>query len=163
MENQRNYQILNQFNGMECTIFSRPIGNDAVDTQYISKSFYFEVDKHFLTLRDATNDMVKTCIRLSEIDIINNLGEDVYKNLIRIITSYDITYYIKTIEKKPTPIHCDKCGCEFKEEDQTWFIHQQGEWSSRYDGDWISKKLCDNCVMNFIGEVSDNSGEYIFS
>lgn len=163
METKRNYQLLDQFKGMECTIFSRPIDNDAVDTQYINKSFNYDLDEHFLHFKDATSNQVKTTVRLDEIDDILNLGNDVdvYDDLVKISTYYHTTYYVHTIEKKPIPIHCDKCGYEFAEEDQMWFINQRGEWGSIHDGDLISVRLCDNCVSYFINKVPSNNYDYL--
>jgi len=145
-----NLNLLDQFNGMECLIFSYPI--EKTNSRYVSKSFIYELDKNFLRLKDMTNEMVGSNIILSEITGIESLGEDIYHDLIRVRTNDNITYAIKTIEKPPIPIHCDKCGHQFKnEQDQIWFINQQGEYGSIHDGDWISKKLCDHCVTDLIG------------
>jgi predicted Zn-ribbon and HTH transcriptional regulator len=146
-----NYQLLDRFKEMECSIFSYPLDNEVVDTNYISKSFYYEMDENFLYLKDASDNRIKTCIRISEIADIYNQDENVYNDLIRIKTYYHTTYYIHTNEKTPVPEYCDKCGHVFDKDDQVWVINQKGQYGSVFDGDWICKRLCDDCVSGFVG------------
>lgn len=157
---KKNYWLLDRLLGMECKVLSRPIDNDAVDNQYIIKSFYYEMDEFYLHFKDAINNQVKTTVRLDEIADVLNLGDDmeIYDDLIKIYTQYHTTYYIHTTEKKLLPFHCDKCGHKFESNDPIWNINQQGEYGSIYDGDWISKKLCDDCVSFFIGVVPSELG-----
>lgn len=148
----KNYQLLDQFKGMECAIFSRPLDNDAVDNKYVIKSFDYELDEFYLHLKDVTNNRIEATIRFDEIADIFNLGDDVdvYEDLVKIRTNYHTTYYIHTLEKKPLLLTCDKCGYEFEEYDPIWNINQQGQYGSMFDGDWICKRLCDDCVSGFI-------------
>lgn len=156
------YWLLDRFIGKECKVFSRPIDNDAVDNEYIIKSFYYEMDEFFLRLKDATNNQVKTTVRLDEISDIFNLGDDVdiYDDLVKVKTHYHTTYYIKINEKRPVPIKCHKCGKEINFIEDKWFIHGYDSWLNAYDGDlWQIHELsfCTECVSNLIGELADDN------
>ena len=45
---------------------------------------------------------------------------------------------------------CDRCGKIIDENNQVWFINQLAEYGSIYDGDFISKEICDDCLENFL-------------
>jgi len=45
---------------------------------------------------------------------------------------------------------CDKCG-KILDYDEVWFIRQLASYGSSYDGDYISKEICENCLEIFFG------------
>ena len=46
---------------------------------------------------------------------------------------------------------CDKCGKIIHDYDQIWFIRQLASYGSNYDGEYISKEICETCLDNFFG------------
>jgi hypothetical protein len=47
-------------------------------------------------------------------------------------------------------IYCDKCGKEIEQYEPMWNINQQGQYSSKLDGEHIHKQFCDKCLMKFL-------------
>lgn len=150
-----NLNLLDQFNGMECLIFSYPI--DKTNYKYVSKSFFYELDKNFLHLKDLTSEITGSSINLYEITDVESLGEDVYHDLVRIRTNNNMTYAIKTIEKKPIPITCHRCGNEIQiPEAVAWHVHGYDGYKNPYDGDSDivnGLRFCSDCIFDFVGEI----------
>ena len=72
--------------------------------------------------------------------------------------SCEVQWRIGCAEERPIPVKCDKCEHEFEEFEQIWSINQQGEYMSVFDGDWISKRLCDSCI-SWLMDENDNISE----
>jgi len=48
---------------------------------------------------------------------------------------------------------CNRCGKEIIEnKDHVWFINQLAGYGSIYDGDFISKEICDECLEEFLSK-----------
>jgi len=139
------YSNLNQFIGHKVEITTR-----GSRITFIYHNFNCDIIEKDLVLMDETDGDCRVYIPIDEIKEITNLTDDLYTTVV------DIKYGNKMIsvccaERKPIPIKCNKCGHEFQEDDQIWNINQQGEYGSIYDGEWISKRLCDNCIKDLMG------------
>lgn len=104
-----------------------------------------------LMLSDGNNDC-KTFIPYETIYSINNINDDLYSDKIS-ISAVHYNWKIGCAEKRPVLPKCFKCGKEIREfEDQTWYIQQEGMYGSKYDGEIVSVKICDDCLSNFLGD-----------
>jgi len=54
---------------------------------------------------------------------------------------------------------CDKCGKIILDYDEIWFIRQLASYGSNYDGEYISKEICETCLEKFFGV---GKGELVF-
>ena len=111
--------------------------------------FNYEVTEDDLILMDGTDKDCRVYIPIEEITSVTNLTDDLYTTVVDIKYRDEFSNKIISIccaERRPIPVRCDKCGYVFEEDEQIWYINQQGQYGSMYDGDWLVKKLCDRCV-----------------
>lgn len=47
---------------------------------------------------------------------------------------------------------CYKCQKQLDENDFIWFINQQAGYGSSIDGDKVNIKVCDDCMIKFLGK-----------
>lgn len=138
----KNYQLLDQFIDRKCEVGFHYLTDDRLSASYNYNSFLYELnlDEGYIYLIDQDDEDCRTCIPLNEVVEVTNLTDDLYMDVV------DIKFTDKIIgvccaERKPVPVICNKCKHEFQEDEQIWYINQQGEYNSIYDGDWISKKI----------------------
>jgi len=111
--------------------------------------FNYEVTENDLILMDEYDKDCRVYIPIEEIILVTNLTDDLYTTVVDVKYRDEFGNKIISIccaESKPIPVRCDKCGYVFGEDEQIWYINQQGQYGSVYDGENISKKLCDSCV-----------------
>jgi len=60
------------------------------------------------------------------------------------------------ISLKEGIVVCDRCKKEIVDDDyeQYWSISQYAGYGSQFDGEWISKQICDECLGEFLGECN---------
>ena len=119
------------------------------------QDFNYEVTEEDLILMDETDNDCRVYIPVGEIVEVTNLTDDLYTTVVDIKYRDEFGDKILSIccaERKPIPVRCDKCGYVFSDDGQIWYINQQGQYGSVYDGDWLVKKLCDRCVEVLMDE-----------
>jgi len=138
-----NLNYLNQFVNHKVEITTR---GSRITFTY--QDFNYDIYDNDLVLMDEIDTDCRIYIPLEEVIEITNLTDDLYTTVIDIKygESGNKILSICCAERRPVPIKCDKCGYVFSEDEQIWYINQQGQYGSVYDGDWICKKLCDRCV-----------------
>jgi len=117
--------------------------------------FNYDICDNDLVLMDEYDKDCRVYIPVDEITSVTNLTDDLYTTVVDIKYKDEFGNKILSIccaERKPIPVRCDRCGCVFGDGDQIWWINQIGEYGSVYDGENISKKLCDSCVKILIDE-----------
>jgi len=113
------------------------------------QDFNYDICDDDLILMDETDPDCRAYIPVDKITEIINLTDDLYSTVVDIRYNDELEDKMISIccaERKSIPVKCDKCGYVFGDEEQIWYINQQGQYGSMYDGDWICKRLCDNCV-----------------
>ena len=111
--------------------------------------FNYDICDNDLVLMDETDKDCRVYIPIEDITSITNLTDDLYSTVVDIKYKDEFGDKIISIccaEGKPIPVRCDKCGYIFSEDEQVWYINQQGQYGSVYDGEWVCKRLCDRCV-----------------
>lgn len=141
----KDFQLLDQFIDRKCEVSFHYLTEDKLSASYNYNLFSYELDNEYISLLDKNDNDCRTYVHLDEVIEVTNLTDDLYTTVVS-IKYKDKVISICCAEQKPVPIRCDKCGHVFDENEQIWSINQQGEYGSIYDGDWISKRLCDSCV-----------------
>lgn len=137
--------LLNQFIDRKCEVNFHYLIDNKLSATYNYNSFSYELDDEYIYLIDQNDEDCRTNIPLDEVIEVTNLTDNLYTTVVSIKFN-DRIVSVCCAERKPILVKCDKCGYVFQEEDQIWYINQQGEYESIYDGDWICKKLCDKCI-----------------
>jgi len=117
--------------------------------------FNYDICDNDLVLMDEYDKDCRVYIPVDEITSVTNLTDDLYTTVVDVKYRDEFGNKILSIccaESKPIPVKCDRCEYVFSDGDQIWWINQIGEYGSVYDGENISKKLCDSCVKILIDE-----------
>jgi len=174
MENQRNYQLLNQFLGMKCSVSIRSLTDFTLDASCIYQSFTYYLEDQYIYFEDETNDREAfTYFELDKVKDIKNLCDDLYHDVVTFLIEDEYVIDVCTLESKPVLPRCHKCGNEIQIPEDNWHINGIDGYENRYDSDvWIIHNLnfCTDCIENLIGELPDNNpyrnidfGEYSLS
>lgn len=86
---ERNYNLLDQFLGMECEVHFRLLVGSNISVDAVHKTFSYDVneDDNGFYLQDQTNGEINTYIPLDEITEIKNLwNNDIYNDVVSIVT-----------------------------------------------------------------------------
>ena len=165
----KDYQLLDQFRGMKCSVGFHSITNTNILTSYIYQSFTYYLEDEFIYLEDETNNKEAfTYFELDKVNEIKNLNDRLYHD---VVTFYTDEYVIDvcTLEEKPVFPKCHKCGNEILiPEAINWHVAGYSGYENPYDNDMdIVDRLnfCSECIVGFIGSIEeyDCVGEYSFS
>ena len=146
ISNLTNLNHINQFVNHKVEVTTR---ESRITFNYYD--FNYDICDNDLVLMDEYDKDCRVYIPLDEITSVTNLTDDLYTTVV------DVKYGDKILsiccaERRPIPVRCDRCDYVFNNGDQIWYINQIGEYGSMYDGDVISKKICENCLEKFLGE-----------
>ena len=111
--------------------------------------FNYDICDNDLILMEKTDKDCRVYIPVDKITSVTNLTDDLYTTVVDIKYKDEFGDKIISIccaERRPIPVRCDRCGYVFSDDEQIWYINQQGQYGSVYDGDWVCKRLCDSCV-----------------
>lgn len=144
---------LNQFRGHKVELsFVEP----ELTFMYYQFNWKYSDDMESLVLYDETEDDTEYYIPLDDIKEILHLSEDVYHDVVDIVTNDGNIFSICTMEEKPLSPICSKCGKDLSKE----YVHNielDVGYGSRFDGDTYNLKLCDDCLAGIFGlEVEAN-------
>ena len=150
ISNLTNLNHINQFVNHKVEVTTR---ESRITFNYYD--FNYDICDNDLVLMDEYDKDCRVYIPVDEITSVTNLTDDLYTTVVDIKYKDEFGNKILSIccaESKPIPVTCDKCGYVFGDGDQIWWINQIGEYGSVYDGENISKKLCDSCVEILMDE-----------
>jgi hypothetical protein len=150
----KNFELLNRFCGRKCEIdFTFSNGTRPLFATYIFHEFDYTLDEEYIRFEDTTETECDTSIELSRITLVKNLDEDIYNDVVAIVTE-DFTVSVCLLEEKPIIPRCDRCKKELDNNEQVWFINQMGEYnSSCRDGQNVQVKVCDSCFEGMFGKM----------
>lgn len=142
---------LNQFINRQVSIgFLKP------NTDFPCQSFDWEYDdeRENLVLFDQTNKTeYRTYIPLADIVEIIYLDEDIYRDVVDIVTNDGNIFSICLMEEKQL---CDKCGKHLNN-GIPWNVDCKAGYGSRFDGDTVHRQYCDDCLIEIFDlEVISN-------
>ena len=162
MGNQKNYQLLDRLSNMRCEVCIHSRQGNVIIATYLHNLFYYETDEDYIYLKDSMCCQNNTYTELNGILEIKNLSDDLYEDVVDLITD-DFIISVATLEERPKNVVCHKCGKEIQEIDHPWIINQLAEYGSQFDGDFISLVFCDDCLVDFVGMVDNEVSEYTFN
>ena len=155
MENQRNYQLLDQFLNRECQVSLHTRIGSVVISTYTHKCFDYEIDEDNIYLKDLMNGQNDIFTELDSIIEVENLCDDVYRDAVSIITK-EFIVSVCCLEERPQHPKCHKCGEEIIIPEDNWSVRGYDGYGNVYDGD-VEKinglHFCGECIFGFIGEV----------
>jgi len=165
-----NYQLLDQFRGMKCSVGFHSITDTNILTSYIYQSFAYYLDEDgFIFLEDKINDKEAfTYFELSKVNEIKNLNDSIYHDVVSFYTD-EYIIDVCTLESKPVLPKCHKCGKDILiPESVNWRVVGHSCYENPYDNDMDiidSLNFCSDCIVGFIGSIENYScvGEYTFS
>ena len=167
MEN--NYQLLNQFSGMKCSVGVRSLTNSNLSASFIYQSFTYYIEDGFIYLEDETNDReASSQFELSEIKKIENLCDNLYHDVVSFWMDGFIIE-VCTLEEPFVYPKCHKCGKDILiPEAVNWRVLGHSCYENPYDNDMDiidGLNFCSECIVGFIGSIEDYGcvGEYTFS
>ena len=167
MEN--NYQLLNEFLGMKCSVGVRSLTNSNLSASFIYQSFTYYIEDGFIYLEDETNDReASSQFELSEIKKIENLCDNIYRDVVSFWMDGFIIE-VCTLEEPFIFPKCHRCGKDILiPEAVNWHVLGHSCYENPYDNDMdIVDRLnfCSECIVGFIGSIEDYDcvGEYTFS
>lgn len=152
---EKNYQLLNQFQGMKCEVGFRSTTDSTLNASYIYHSFNYHLEDDLIYLEDArTNEF--TYLGLNEISEFKNLNDDLYNDVVTFKTNGYIID-ICTLEEPFQYPKCHKCGNEiYIPEAVTWHVIGWDCYENPYDGDSNvvnGLNFCSGCIQEFIGSI----------
>ena len=169
MENQRNYQLLNEFLGMKCALGVRSLTDSILDAAFIYQSFTYYLEDEYIYLEDETNNREAfTYFELSKIKEIKNLGDNLYHDVVSFVTD-EYIIEVCTLEEPFVYPKCHKCKKDILiPEAVTWCVLGHSCYENPYDNDMNiidGLNFCSECMVGFIGSIEDYGcvGEYMFS
>jgi len=158
-----NYQLLDQFKGMECEVGVRLLKSSNLDATFIYHSFNYYLEDNQIFLEDGTNSReANTYFGLDEIKEIKNLNEDKDDPYHDVVTFMTDEYVIDvcTLEEPFQYPKCHKCGIEIQiPEAVNWHILGHDCYENPYDGDSDvvgSLNFCSNCIQEFVGSIEND-------
>lgn len=169
MENQRNYQLLDQFLGMKCSVGVRSLTDYNLDAAFIYQSFTYYLEDNLIYLEDETNSREAfTYFELDKVKEIKNLGDNLYHD---VVTFYTDEYVIDvcTLDEPFIYPKCHKCGKDILiPEAVNWRVLGYECYENPYDNDMDivdGLNFCSDCMVGFIGSIENYGcvGEHTFS
>jgi len=166
---EKNYQLLNEFLGMKCSVGVRSLTNSNLSASFIYQSFTYYIEDGFIYLEDETNDReASSQFELSEIKKIENLCDNIYRDVVSFWMDGFIIE-VCTLEEPFIFPKCHRCGKDILiPEAVNWHVLGHSCYENPYDNDMdIVDRLnfCSECIVGFIGSIEDYDcvGEYTFS
>jgi hypothetical protein len=166
---KRNYQLLNEFLGMKCSVGFRSLTDYTLDASYVYQSFTYYLDDGFIYLEDETNNREAfTYFELDKVKEIKNLGDNLYHDVVSFKTD-EYIIEVCTLEEPFVFPKCHKCGKDILiPEAVTWRVLGHSCFENPYDNDMDiidNLNFCSECIVGFIGSIEDYNcvGEYSFS
>ena len=166
---EKNYQLLNEFLGMKCSVGVRSLTNSNLSASFIYQSFTYYIEDGFIYLEEETNDReASSQIELSEIKKIENLCDNIYRDVVSFWMDGFIIE-VCTLEEPFIFPKCHRCGKDILiPEAVNWHVLGHSCYENPYDNDMdIVDRLnfCSECIVGFIGSIEDYDcvGEYTFS
>ena len=151
---ERNYQLLDQFKGMECEVGFHSITDITLNASYVYRSFAYHLEDDLIYLEDRASKEF-TYLGLSKISEIKNLNDSLYHVVTLKADGYIID--ICTLEEPFQYPKCHKCGNEIHiPEAVTWHILGWDCYENPYDGDSrlvSSLDFCSECIKEFVGSI----------
>jgi len=166
---EKNYQLLNEFLGMKCSVGVRSLTNSNLSASFIYQSFTYYLEDGFIFLEDETNDReASSQFELSEIKKIENLCDNLYRDVVSFWMDGFIIE-VCTLEEPFVYPKCHRCGKEIHiPEAVNWHVLGHSCYENPYDNDMDiidNLNFCSECIVGFIGNIEDYGcvGEYTFS
>ncbi|MDD4644349.1 MAG: hypothetical protein PHW90_04910 [Bacilli bacterium] len=166
---EKNYQLLNEFLGMKCSVGVRSLTNSNLFASFIYQSFTYYIEDGFIYLEDETNDReASSQFELSEIKKIENLCDNLYRDVVSFWMDGFIIE-VCTLEEPFIFPKCHKCGKDILiPEAVNWHVAGHSCYENPYDNDMDiidNLNFCSDCMVGFIGSIEDYNcvGEYSFS
>lgn len=169
MENERNYQLLNEFLGMKCSVGVRSLTDYTLDAAYVYQSFTYYLEGEYIYLEDESNNREAfTYFELNKVKEIKNLGDNLFSDVVSFVMD-EYMVEICTLEEPFVFPKCHKCGNEIHiPEAVNWRVLGHSCYENPYDNDMDivdGLNFCSDCMAGFIGSIEDYGcvGEYTFS
>lgn len=166
---EKNYQLLNEFLGMKCSVGVRSLTNSNLSASFIYQSFTYYIEDGFIYLEDETNDReTSSQFELSEIKKIENLCDNLYRDVVSFWMDGFIIE-VCTLEEPFIFPKCHKCGKDILiPEAVNWHVAGHSCYENPYDNDMDiidNLNFCSECIVGFIGSIEEYGcvGEYSFS
>jgi hypothetical protein len=166
---EKNYQLLNEFLGMKCSVGVRSLTNSNLNASFIYQSFTYYLEDGFIFLEDETNDReASSQFELSEIKKIENLCDNLYRDVVSFWMD-EFIIEVCTLEEPFIFPKCHKCGKDILiPEAVNWHVLGHSCYENPYDNDMDiidGLNFCSDCIVGFIGNIEkyDCVGEYTFS
>jgi len=163
---KKNYNLLDQFVDRKCEVSFHSLLDNTLSATYVYSSFSYQLTDEYIQLQDQSeDDCVLTSIELDKINLIANLVDDFYFDVVSIKTN-DYIVGVCTLERKFIYPRCFKCGKQILIPEETiWYIHGNANYGSYYDDPEEnsiinSLHFCDNCIANFVEEVGELTGRF---
>jgi len=163
---KKNYSLLDQFNDKKCEVSFHTLLDNTLSATYVYNSFSYQLTDEYIQLQDQSDDdCVLTSIELSKVNLVSNLTDDFYFDVVSIKTN-DYIVGVCTLERKFIYPRCYKCGKEILTPDETiWRINGNANYGSYYDDHEEnsivnSLSFCDSCVAGFVGEIGELTGKF---
>jgi len=158
MENQRNYQLLDQFAERKCEVCFHSLLESIVSATYVYQNFTYYIDSdNQIYFQDQTEEESNTYFELDKVIEITNLwNDDVYHDVITFKTN-EFVIDICLLEKEPKYPICQKCGKDILiPEAVNWHVCGYDCYENPYDGysDVVNGlSFCSDCIAEFVGEI----------
>jgi len=163
---KKNYSLLDQFNDRKCEVSFHSMLNNTLSATYVYNLFSYQLTDEYIQLQDQSeDDCVLTSIELDKINLIANLTDDFYFDVVSIKTN-DYILGVCKLERKFIYPRCFKCGKQILVPDETiWYIHGNANYGSYYDDPEEnvivnSLNFCDSCVASFVGDINELTGKF---
>lgn len=156
---RKDFSKLNQMLGHKIQLSYYSPSLLGTNITYVYGCFNYEVKEDDIMLFDELHSDCKTYIRFEDINEVTDLKEDLYNNVINLVTN-DFILAICCDETRPIVPKCYHCGNEIQVDETIWHIRGVANYGSHYDdegntsSDFVNGlNFCDDCISAFVGDI----------